>query len=366
MTADNYLLSVLDGSRRDPAAGLLRAFLTPLAYVYSTGLKLYLLPYRVGLRRQARLPCAVISIGNLTVGGTGKTPMTRRVCEILRKHGLKVCVLSRGYRGAHEYGAAVVSSESRVELAAREAGDEAHLLARSMPGIPVVVGKDRRVTGRLAYDRFRPDVIVLDDGMQYYQLHRDLDIALLDAQRPFDNGWTFPRGLLREPPSHLRRAGCAVITNVDKVPPESVERLRTRMMKLAHGIPVLTAQYAPASLRPLDNSAQFPPEWLRSRKVALLCALGNPESFARQAAGLGAEIVHSARFPDHHEVTAGELNGVIERACEAGAEAVITTEKDAVKLPPIMRPLPFYALAVAMVVNDERKLAQILLEAVRK
>src|SRR5205823_2083410 len=193
------------------------------------------------------------------------------------------CVLSRGYRGASEHSAAIVSSREKIELSAKEAGDEANLHASLMPGIPVIVGKDRRVTGALAYEKFHPDVMVLDDGMQFYQLHRDLDIVLVDAQKPFDNRWTFPRGLLREPPSHLRRAGCIVITNADKADAESMSALRKEVARLAPGKPVFTAHLAPTALHALDRSGPLDPNWLKGKKVALLTAIRNPESFLKQS-----------------------------------------------------------------------------------
>ena len=362
MKQEDHLLSVIDGSRRGLAASFLRGILAVLAYVYVAGLRLFLLPYRLGIRRKTRLPCPVISVGNLTVGGTGKTPMTTRVCRLLQSRGLRVCVLNRGYRGANEHGAAIVSSE-RIELTPQEAGDEAHLLASLLPGVPVIVGKDRRITGKLAYERFHPDVIVLDDGMQFYQLHRELDLVLLDAQRPFDNGWTFPRGLLREPPSHLNRAGCIVITNSDKVEPDHVDALRRQVGVLAPGKPIFTSKLAPTRLQALDRSRVLPDTWLAGRSVALLSAIGNPGSFAAQVRMSGAEALHHAAFPDHHELTGGELQQVIEKACSVNAEAVIVTEKDAVKLPPIMRPIPFYSLAVEMVISDEARFEQILMGA---
>src|SRR5579862_1861134 len=261
--ASDYLLDVVSGRRNGPAAGVLRTGLAGLSYGYSGGLKLFLWPFRSGLRKQARLGCRVVSIGNLTVGGTGKTSITQVVCEQARERGLRVCVLSRGYRGANEGGAAVVSTEKRVELDAMAAGDEAYLLARTLPGVPVLVGKDRRVTGALAIERFRPDLIVLDDGMQYYWLHRDVEVTLLDALRPFDNGYAFPRGLMREPPSHLRRANAVIITNVDKASPTDVIALRSRIDSLAPGRQVYTASYMPKALRPLDHSSALPVSWLR-------------------------------------------------------------------------------------------------------
>jgi tetraacyldisaccharide 4'-kinase len=366
MPDQSYLLSVIRGERRGPDASILRGALAGLAYLYTGGLKLYLLPYRLGFRKQYQLPCPVISIGNLTVGGTGKTPMTQLVCELLQERGLKVCVLSRGYRGAHEYGAGVVSTEKRVQMDAAAAGDEAHMLARMLPGVPVVVGKDRRKTGALAWEQFEPDVMVLDDAMQFYQLHRDLDIVLVDAIRPFDNGWTFPRGLLREPPSHIRRAGCVVITNADKAEGAALQALRARLAGWLPGKPLFQAHYAPQLLRALDRSGEQRTEWLAGRKVAGLCALGNPQGFVEQLEQAGAEVVDWTAFPDHHEPTMGELNGLIADACEKGAEAVVVTEKDAVKLPPLGRPLPFYALIVRQQVDDEAGFLACLLRVVTK
>jgi tetraacyldisaccharide 4'-kinase len=196
-------------------------------------------------------------------------------------------------------------------------------------------------------------VIVLDDGMQFYQLHRDLEIVLVDARRPFDNGWTFPRGLLREPPSHLRRADCVVITNVDKVEAGAVDYLRQTISRLAPHAPIFTAEYAVESLRALDRSGEQRPDWLQGRKIVSFCALGNPAGFEGQLERAGAEIVHRVRFPDHHEATMGELDAVITEGCAKGAEAVLVTEKDAVKLPPLGRPLPFHALLVRQRINDE-------------
>ncbi len=359
----DYLLSVIGGDRKGVTANVIRAALALLAFVYVAGLKIYLFPYRIGIRRQAKLPCPAISVGNLTVGGTGKTPMTRLVCELLVQRGFKPCVLIRGYRGENEFGSAVVSTGDTVELTAKQAGDEAYLLARLMPGVPIVAGKDRRKTGALAVERFKPDVIVLDDGMQFYQLHRDLEIVLLNAVKPFDNGWTFPRGLLREPPSHLRRAGLIVTTNSDKVDEIELSELQARVGKIAPGIPIATASFQADSLEALDRSPSHPVEWLSGRNVASYCALGDPGGFEELLVRSGAEIVYQARFPDHHEPTMGELEEIIDMACRRGAEAVIVTEKDAVKLPPIGRPLPFLALKGRLAVCDVEEFRSILLRA---
>ncbi len=361
---NSYLLDVMKGRRRGPVAGALRAGLTELAMVYSAGLDAYLVPYQTGIRKQYRLPCPVVSIGNMTTGGTGKTPMTRRLCELLQASGVTVCVLNRGYRGGSEYGAAVVSTRERVERGSEEAGDEAYLLARSLPGVPVIAGKDRRRTGMLAWEQFRPDAILLDDGMQFYQLYRDLDIVLLDAARPFDNGWTLPRGLLREPPAHLRRAGAVVLTNSQRVDAHELEALRRKVQRFAPRASVYTAAYQPVRLRALCGDGQRGVEWLRGRRVASLCALANPAGFEDTLIRAGAELVHTARFPDHHRPSGDEVVLASERALALSAEAVIVTDKDAVKIQLTGLRSPFYALEAVLAIENEIGLVEQVLRAI--
>jgi tetraacyldisaccharide 4'-kinase len=348
----SYLTSIITGKKQGPDASLIRAGLAPLSWVYSFGLKMYLFPYRTGIRKQTHLCCPVISIGNITTGGVGKTSMTLHICEYLQQMGVQVCVLSRGYRGENEHGSAIVSDYRHVLLDARQAGDEAYMLAKMMAGVPVIVGKDRRVTGSIACRQFQPDVIILDDGMQFYQLHRDMEIALVDATRPFDNGWTFPRGLLREPPGHLQRAHCIVLTNADKVSQEVECSLQAHLRHIAPHAMIVSSFYQPESLRPLNNGHQINAEWLNGKRVGTFCALGNPAAFEKQLQQAGAEVVSSFRLEDHHEPTMQDLNELIQRALSEGAEAIIVTEKDAVKLPPLARPLPFYSLIVRQQVTS--------------
>jgi tetraacyldisaccharide 4'-kinase len=366
MSAEGYLLTVIRGERGGATASLLRAGLSVLSLVYNAGLKLFLLPYRFGLRKQFRLPCPVVSIGNLTVGGTGKTPMTLWLCENLLRRGQEVCVLSRGYRGGKEHSVAIVSDGKRTLLDAGTAGDEAFMLAGLLPGVPILVGKDRRKSGHLAVERFHPDVIVLDDGMQFYQLYRDVEVVLVDARHPFDNGWTFPRGLLREPRSHIRRASCVVLTHADRVDADSLRALQDGIRDLAPHLPTYTATHQVSCLRALDRSSQRPPTWLKDRRIGALCGLGSPASFREQLERAEAQIVHWKEFPDHHEPTMGELNEFITAACGNEADAIIVTDKDAVKLPPLMRPLPFYALEMRISLSDEQNFLALVLRALRQ
>ncbi|MGC8666769.1 MAG: tetraacyldisaccharide 4'-kinase [Chthonomonadales bacterium] len=360
-----YATEVVTGARNGFGAWLLRAMLTAPAVGYAAGLKLYLFTYRAGIRKQTHLPKPVISVGNITSGGTGKTPLVEWICSSLVERDIRPAVLSRGYRGEFEHASAVVSTPERVELTARQAGDEAYLLAMLLPGTPVIVGKDRRRTGALAIERFQPDILVLDDGMQFYQLYRDLDIAAVNARDPFHNGWTLPRGLLREPPSHLRRAQCIVITNADAVSQGALQGLMQRLAKLAPSSEVFTARSVPSALVALDHSAAPPLTWLRGRRVATLCALGHPQTFEEQVRSLGADIVHSCRLPDHEAPTMARLEQFITQGRAHEAEAVIVSLKDAVKLPPISRPLRFYALKVTLEVEDGAKLLKRIFAAAR-
>ena len=349
---EGYLIAVSRG-RPGLVPTLLRGLLSALAPVYCGCLKLYLLPYHLGIRKRRRLPCPVLCIGNLTTGGTGKTPMTQTVCRLLQQAGKRVVILSRGYGGKNEYGCAIAADGENVLLTAVDAGDEAYLLASTLPGIPVVVGKDRRVTGALAWERFRPDVIVLDDGMQFWQLHRDLDIVLLNACEPFDNGWTFPRGLLREPPSHLRRAGIVVLTNAKRAGRDQISAVQKQVARLAPNVPIFAADLAPTGLRALTGKIECPVAWLAGRRIAALSALGNPTAFEALLETLGADIVDRSRFRDHQAISSEELARVCREAHSVGAEAVITTEKDAVKLDAENTLLPLLALQVEMQIAGE-------------
>ena len=356
---EQYLYRVITNKPGLPAA-LLRVLLAALAPVYCIGLEAFLLPYRLGVRKRYRLGCPVICIGNLTTGGTGKTPMTQAVCRMLLAAGLQPAVLSRGYGGQNEYGCAIASDRDGVMLNAAQAGDEAYLLATTLPGVPVVVGKDRRVTGKLAFDKFQPDVIVLDDGMQFWQLHRDLDVILLNAARPFDNGYTFPRGLLREPVSHLRRAGVVVVTGADETDLLTVQRTLDHAAKVAPGVPIFTGSLKPVNLRRISDGVEYSPDWIRNRRLASVCAIGNPGAFEDMLRSLHAEVEPRYRFRDHEAVSCEELSRVVQDSVSNGVDALITTEKDAVRLDFSSDEIPVMTLGVEMALNNTQEFQTII------
>lgn len=333
------------GREREAVGGPVGAALRALSVVYSGALHLHLFGYRVGLARATRLSATVVSIGNLTVGGTGKTTATMAVARWLRDSGRRVGVLSRGYRSRAEGGMVVVSEGEGPLVEAETAGDEPYMMAKRLPGVHVLVGKDRRRTGRMAIDEYGLDTLVLDDGFQYRRLLRDVDIALVDALDPFGYHLLVPAGRLREPPHHLARADAVWLTHCDLVRRQDLEELRAQVASLAPRARVWQAVHAPVGLTRVDGGEQAEPSALRGRQVCALSALGNPAAFERTLSKLGAVVVHQARFPDHHRYTKEEL---AEAASAGEAEWVVTTEKDAARMPAVETGKPLWVLRVEM------------------
>ena len=357
---DAFVEGVLHGKDRRVRATLLRALLTLLSYGHRTVLETYLLPFRIGLRRRHRLrdahgrPVQTICIGNLSSGGTGKTPMAQLVAGHLHQTGRRVALLSRGHGGSGEAGHAprIVSDGTRTLIGPDDAGDEPTLLAESLPGVPVVVGRDRRRSGRLAVETFAPNVVVLDDALQYWQLERDLDIVLLDARRPFDNGYLLPRGLLREPPAHLARAGIIVLTRADRVTPAEREALLARVAALAPGASVFTATHAPVGWVRASDRALLPLNALAGRSARLFSGIADNQAFRESVESLGVQITDARFFGDHFGYTATDL------AAFDTSGLTVTTEKDLVKVAALW-PGPLgdlYALRIDMRVEDEARL----------
>jgi len=343
-------------------ADLTRGVLVGLASLYEAGLEAYLAAEVAGLRKRQRLPVPVVSIGNLTVGGTGKTPMTQWLCRRLVAEGKRVAVLSRGHGGASQSVRLVSGMNGQVLLSAAEAGDEPNLLAQTLPGVPVLVGKDRRLSGREALRLFDLDMLLLDDGFQYWQLRRELDIVLLDAKRPFDNGFPLPRGLLREPKRHLSRAGVVVVTRAGELGEAERNALAAQIAALAPAARLFFAAHRAVGFVPAATLSEplLPLLTLRGARVAVVSAIAQPQSFVNTLTReVGASIVSEKAWADHQALTAAEASAVVKEAVQAGAEALVMTEKDAVKWPlPADSRLPLYALRVEMAVEDEARLEE--------
>jgi tetraacyldisaccharide 4'-kinase len=346
MQADSWWLRVVRGEARTPGQRLAAAGLWALSVGYGLALRAHLAGYRLGVARRTRFPALVISIGNLTTGGTGKTTASLAVARWLCEQGRRVAYLSRGYRGAGEREALIVSEGFGPLLPVEAAGDEAYLVSRALPEVFVLVGKDRRRTGALALEK-GADALVLDDGFQYQRLERDLDLVLVDALIPFGYDFLLPRGLLREPPSHLARADGVWLTHSDLVRRSDLEALRARVQSLAPGARLWETAHRPVLLRGLTRDDAVAPEAVRGRRVCALSGLGNPLAFERSLERLGAQVVARVRFPDHHPYRADELREVLP-AQASRAEWIVTTEKDAVRMPEGDFDKPVWALAVEL------------------
>jgi tetraacyldisaccharide 4'-kinase len=306
------------------------AALAPAEWAFRAGAALRGGLYAVGVLPSAVAAAPVVSVGNLAVGGAGKTPVALAIAARLGALGRRVAILSRGY-GAAARGTRVVSDGARTLLAPAHAGDEPALLARRLPGARVLCGPSRARLARLAVDELGADALVLDDGFQHRALARDLDVVVVDASNPVGNGRLLPRGPNREPWSALRRAGLVWLTRADAAAPDALARLREDAARATGTAPV-ESRYAVTDVVDGALERSFGAGALRGARVLQLCALARPEGFRRTLEALGAEVVAVRAFRDHHWFADGELRAALDAARAAGA-VLATTEKDAMRLP---------------------------------
>lgn len=308
----------------DDSPGLWRRLLARL-FGAAAAVRLWL--YRSGLFKSQEMDARVVSVGNLVVGGTGKTPAVIMIARVLKEKGFRPAVLTRGYRGEKPEAVNVVSDGENVLLGPSQAGDEAVLMARALPGIPVLAGRDRRRLGRAAVSRFEADVLVLDDGFQHLAVRRDVNLLLLDEASPFGNNLLLPAGPLREPPTQAARATAFVLTRAAGPDSPQAEELRRNFP----GRPVFTARHKPVRLAELDGPETKDPAWLKGKKVLAFCGLARPELFLKTLAELGAEVGLMIRWPDHYNPQEKDLDLIRTKARDLGLTEVVTTAKDAVK-----------------------------------
>ncbi|MFO0911084.1 MAG: tetraacyldisaccharide 4'-kinase [Isosphaeraceae bacterium] len=310
---EEAFLRLVRGETHGPAAALARLALSGAAVAYRAGVALRNLGYDQGWSSIERVPVPVVSIGNITLGGTGKTPMVEYVARWYRERGQRVAVLSRGYgrQGA--------------------VNDEALVLEDNLPDVPHLQDPDRAAMARLAVEELETELIILDDGFQHRRLARNLDLVLLDALDPFGLGRVFPRGLLREPLGSLRRADVLVLSRADLVDPATQQDLRTRAERWAGPKPWVLARHAPQSLL-VSGSAPEPISLLAGKTVVAFCGIGNPEGFRRTLEPLCGRLADLRPYPDHHPYAASDLQDLTQWARDAQADLVLTTQKDLVKL----------------------------------
>jgi tetraacyldisaccharide 4'-kinase len=299
--------------------------------------------YRWGMLGSRRLSCPVISIGNVTLGGSGKTPVAALAVSTLQALGARPAVVSRGY-GRHSRGLQVVSDRTGVRLRARDGGDEPVLLAERLPGVPVVVGESRYEAGRVAVERLGADVLVVDDGYQHRTLRKDLEVLVVGGREPWGNGRLFPRGRLREPLTAIGRAHLVVVTNA---PTATLQDIAATIRRYNERAPLVSAGYEVEGIREVGPGAAQPGAGVVGHRLLAFAGLASPRGFAETVAVTGAIAIGSVEFPDHHWYSARELAELAERARAGGAMGLITTEKDWMRIRDL--PLPPVALWVVSV-----------------
>jgi tetraacyldisaccharide 4'-kinase len=335
--------------------------LSPLSIAYSVVTRLRTAAYNKGLLKTTELPAPVISVGNITVGGTGKTPLVEKICRILSAESRKVCVLTRGYRRENPGNRVLVSDGTTLLASASQAGDEPFLLAEKLIGTAAVVcDANRAAAGTWAIENLDADVFVLDDGFQHLQLKRDLDIVAIDATNPWGSNHLLPRGALREVAGGLARADCVIITRTNQT--KDVSLLETEIRKLLGPSPILTSQMQTTGVRQVKgitvSSTAIP------QPVLAFCAIGNPNSFLNQVRDENVQVANLQVFPDHYSYQQADISDLSRKAKAAGAVSLITTAKDAVKVSTLQFDLPCYVLEIEILINEEAALRELIRKAI--
>ncbi len=307
------------------------ALLRPLGAAFGLGVRVRHAAYRHGWFRTHRLNRPVVSVGNLTAGGTGKTPLVAYIAKLLLRHGWKPAILTRGYGRSSKDAMILLPPGIDRHADPREVGDEPALLARTIPEVPLVVCADRFRGGRTAETQLQVDVHILDDGFQHLALAHDVDVLVLDATQSLSDRNLLPAGRQREPLSAIRRAQIVVLTRTDSADPVPLEELTRRIHPAAR---IFRSQTKLRGWTDALSGENVPMESIRAQKVAAFCALGNPRAFFADLRRWGFDLVAEDAFPDHHVYTGGEIERLAAGARAHGAAALLTTQKDAVKFSP--------------------------------
>jgi len=317
--------------------------------VYSLVMALRAFFYRKNIfLKSQRLPVTVISIGNLTLGGTGKTPMVRYVTRLLLDRGGRPAIVSRGYGGKAAGAVNIVSDGAAMLLSPDMAGDEPFMLAEALPGVPVLTGPERVRVAGYAIREFGVNHIVMDDGFQHLAVQRDLDLVLFSARTLLGNGWVFPGGELREPLSALGRAQAFVVTGVDSGNRAKVEDFQRWLQGAFPGKPVFAGEYLPAGIWHSRQNKECSLAEAREIPVFAFAGIANPDSFRQTLRQEGFSLAGFKEFKDHHGYTAQDVAALVAAALTHGAQALVTTEKDFVKLRPFFGEFPILALTIEL------------------
>ncbi|MBD0370906.1 MAG: tetraacyldisaccharide 4'-kinase [Pyrinomonadaceae bacterium] len=339
--------------------------LMPLSLLYNAVTRARTALYRKGLIASYELGAPVISVGNITTGGTGKTPVVAWIADDLAREGLRVCILTRGYGRKREGKRVLVSDGERILADAEDGGDEPRLLAEMLQGKAAVLSDRDRVAAALwARENLGSEAFILDDGFQHLRVRREMDIVTLDATNPFGGGRLLPQGRLREPPASLKRADLIIITRSEQV--ADANSLKREVERLSGRKNALISRTRTGAVRSLVNLPQGALSSPSSYRVAAFCALGNPQSFFKHLERTGFDLTHTRAFADHHAYTQSDVDEVAREAIERGAEALLTSAKDAVKLRSLRFELPCFVVEIEFAFENETTLRDMIRQAIGK
>jgi tetraacyldisaccharide 4'-kinase len=340
------------GKREIPSASVSRMLL-PFSFLYHLICRIRFLLYRYGIFRQKHSSARVISVGNITVGGTGKTPLVIYLAQKLKERNRNVAVLTRGY-GRKNKELIELNPETKEGKNWQEVGDEPYLLAWRLLDIPILVSKHRSDSAEFATRKYQSEILLLDDGFQHLGIFRDLDIVVIDSTDPFGNGRLLPAGILREPLTSLERADVFVLTKIDQLYNKDnlIRTLQTYNPKAL----VVESVYRISSIVNLFESDSIDQKTLPGKKAMIFSGIGNPSSFERTVAQLNVKIIRHRIFRDHFAYRERDILGLLREAQAAGADFIITTEKDSVRIPFIKSPgIPFYVLKIDLEITSQEE-----------
>jgi tetraacyldisaccharide 4'-kinase len=337
----------------------LTLILSALSIVYHFVINLRNQMYNQGILKQEKLACKVISVGNITVGGTGKTPTVIVLAKLLRERGYRPAVLSRGYGGNAKSSVNIVSDGSKILMGHEEAGDEPVLIAQSVNCIPVLTGPKRTLTGRFAIENLKADILILDDAFQHRCIFRDIDIVILNREKPFGNGFLLPRGPLREPPKALDRAHLQIWKD------NTFDGRFPRYYEQGIGtfFPTLSEYIKPKDILRGGTGDALPLEYISGKKVCAVAGIGLPDNFKETIESLGATLSSFLTFPDHYRYTAEDTAEIRKKASASDAECILTTEKDGIRLadfPDFLKDIHILRVEMEMLPSQEAFAALIL------
>jgi tetraacyldisaccharide 4'-kinase len=339
--------------------------LTPFSSLYGVAMKARRALYDAGRLRVHELGAPVISVGNLTMGGTGKTPLVEWIARELARTGMRVCILTRGYGRQNAATRTIVSDGNEILASAAEAGDEPLLLAEKLKGQAAVISDaDRVAAAAWALKNFQSDVFVLDDGFQHLRVARNLNILTIDATNPWGNGKLLPAGILRESPAELKRADCIVITRADD--PNSTESVRREIAAQGNQRPVFCSRMKLRGVRGIQAGQPLAEaDEIKASGVAAFCGLGNPESFFSLLGRAGYRLAYKEVFRDHYRYDQSDVDHLEREARKHGAQILLTTAKDDVKLRSFAFTLPCYVADIAIEIDEEDNLRALIEKVVR-